>query len=271
MESCPPSGSRSAGNNGHGLRGDNARRSRAAWVAGHVHHRLGHPGPRPPAPPGPAPPVPPGQAPPVPPGLWENAWPALARRQGATPNLGKSVPTPLRGSALSPRGFGVPLPAPSSPACPCRPSRLFPQTPAGAAGRGSTGRYRAAPRCARLRSPRPAGLSHPSSTPPAPRSPPEPPSPHYSCYPKAASVPKRRHVRGKQRAIVRSLGTRGGGAGAAARRPPPGPRSDAIVMEIGLSPHAVELDVDSFSLEFHISSVTCFVGKFSPELRCEIN
>lgn len=85
-------------------------------------------------------------------------------------------------------------------------------------------------------------------------------------------MPKRRHVRGKQSAIVPSLGTRGGGAGAAARRPPPGPRSDAIVMEIkALSPHAVELDVDSFSLGFHISSATCFVGKFSLELRCEIN
>lgn len=43
-------------------------------------------------------------------------------------------------------------------------------------------------------------------------------------------------------------------------------------MEIkALSPHAVELDVDSFSLGFHISSATCFVGKFSLELRCEIN
>lgn len=155
-----------------------------------------------------------------------------------TPNLAKSVPTPLRGVRTVPsRLRGVPVVSGASPPLP---SRFFPRTPAGSArpgaqqvGIGQRPQVRSAPLPPQRRLP----FSHPSnSSPSAPLIPPRPPSPHYSCYPKAASVPKRRHVRGKQSAIVPSLGTRGGGAGAAARRPPPGPRSDAIVMEIGLFP-----------------------------------
>lgn len=246
MESCPPSGSRSAGNNGHGLRGDNARRSRAAWVAGHVHHRLGHPGPRP-VPPQPGGPRTPrstrcvcGGGDPHPPFCGKT-------RGGDTKLREKCPPAPLRGvSAVATHFWGSSTPRP----CPRR-----------RAGSNSGAQQVPVPGSAQVRSGCAPPLS--PSPPPFPTLPtlPEPPSPHYSCYPKAASVPKRRHVRGKQSAIVPSLGTRGGGAGAAARRPPPGPRSDAIVMEIGLSPHAVELDVDSFSLEFSHLLAHLFCGK----------
>lgn len=233
MESCPPSSSRSAGNNGHGLRGDNARRSGAAWVAGHVHHRLGHPGPRSPG--------------------------AVGKRVaggGGGTKLGESPP---------------PGPAPTHPgfwgrARPglCRQHRRGHR-------RGSTGRYRAAqvpgPPLALVSlflHPPPTPPPHPSHPHPPAGLPPSPSPPHYFCYHKAASVPKRRHVRGKQSAIVRSLGTRGGGAEGARGPPPAAPRpgrSDAIVMEIAF-PHAVELDVDSFSLGLHVSPATCLWENF---------
>lgn len=160
VESCPPSGSRSAGNNGHGLRGDNARRSRAAWVAGHVHHRLGHPGPRP-VPPQPGGPRTPRSTRCVCGGVTRTPR-SVGKRAGVTPNLEKSVPPLLSGgSALSPRIFGVP-PHPVLVLA----AALAP-TPA-----LNRSRYRAAPRCARAALPpfphrrRPFPPSQPSRSPP---------------------------------------------------------------------------------------------------------
>lgn len=151
MESCPPSGSRSAGNNGHGLRGDNARRSGAAWVAGHVHHRLGHPGPRSPG--------------------------AVGKRVagggggGVAPNLGKVAPP---GPAPTPPGFE----GRARPGL-CR-QRLRGHR------RGSTGRYRAA----QVRGPPLALLSrflHPHSNSPHPTPPPIP-TPPPACPPPRAPL-----------------------------------------------------------------------------------
>lgn len=189
---------------------------------------------------------------PAPPGLWENAWLV----GGVAPNLGK-VPPP--GPAPTHPGFW----GRARPGL-CRQHRRGHR-------RGSTGRYRAAqvpgPPLALVSlflHPPPTPPPHPSHPHPPAGLPPSPSPPHYFCYHKAASVPKRRHVRGKQSAIVRSLGTRGGGAEGARGPPPAAPRpgrSDAIVMEIAF-PHAVELDVDSFSLGLHVSPATCLWENF---------
>lgn len=200
VESCPPSGSRSAGNNGHGLRGDNARRSGAAWVAGHVHHRLGHPGPRSPG--------------------------AVGKRVagggggGVAPNLGKVAPP---GPAPTPPGFE----GRARPGL-CR-QRLRGHR------RGSTGRYRAA----QVRGPPLALLSrflHPPPTPPTPPHPPSPPPRRPAPLPEPPSLflLSQGSLRAQTPACARQTERdcsepgnarrgRGGGAGAAARRPPPGP------------------------------------------------
>lgn len=195
---------------------------------------------------------------PAPPGLWENAW-LVGGVGGWHQTWGKSLP----------RGPPRPLPALRAEPVPVCAANASEGT--GGAQQVGTGQ----PRCAALRSlsspvfstllqlPPPHPTPHPH--PPA-GLPPSPSPPHYFCYHKAASVPKRRHVRGKQSAIVRSLGTRGGGAEGARGPPPAAPRpgrSDAIVMEIAF-PHAVELDVDSFSLGLHVSPATCLWENFLP-------
>lgn len=189
---------------------------------------------------------------PAPPGLWENAWLV----GGVAPNLGK----------VPPRGPPRPIPAFGAEPVPVCAANTAEGT--GGAQQVGTGQ----PRCPALRSLSSPFFStllqlpppHPSHPHPPAGLPPSPSPPHYFCYHKAASVPKRRHVRGKQSAIVRSLGTRGGGAEGARGPPPAAPRpgrSDAIVMEIAF-PHAVELDVDSFSLGLHVSPATCLWENF---------
>lgn len=199
-------------------------------------------------------------------------------RGGVALNLGKSRVSssrpPSPGPVLSPPGFGGP-PPPQIPSCP---SQLFPQTPPGFS---QPGLNRSVPASPQVRAPPlhppPTPFPNPPSLPPPPPHPTLPPPPPpliIPVIPRQPPCPNAGMCEANRARLFGAWERAEGARGPPPAAPPrgPGPRSAAIVMEIGLSPHAVELDVDSFSFwGFHISSVTCFVGKFSPELRCEIN